>query len=184
MLNEKRLSILANHSWKLVLPLSLRNGLVSFHQRHFWSHSTRHRGCWSVIFKLFFFSFKIDWFFTENVSGWYRCHSSGYVYDIPIWVVVAQWFRYEIVVTNSISRPVPILIVPNVLVGLGCTISSSRTRRFTQRIYGAFHDQCLVFMFHKLNSYVELTKNIICCSAWVLSFVALQIDFGFYFFVK
>lgn len=81
----------------------------------------------------------------NRYAGWHRRNSSCYVHDILIWMVVTEWFRHEVIATNGIGRPLQILLVPNVLVGLGGTLSSSRTCRFAQRIYCTIHDQRLVF---------------------------------------
>lgn len=47
-------------------------------------------------------------------TGRHCSNSSGYIYDIPVWMAVTKRFRYEIIIANK--RSLSIFIIPYILV--------------------------------------------------------------------
>lgn len=108
-------------------------------------------------------------------------HPCSNIYDIPIWMVVAQWLRYEIITANCLRCAISFLIVPHILVGMGCAFPSRRARRFATWIHRSFYDQRMGHVCRRLlghlhcqsrcihdNSVVGLNYTIlflcVCCS--------------------
>lgn len=58
-------------------------------------------------------------------------------------MAITEWIRHESVRPNWLRDTVSILIVPNVLAGLGGALSGGRTRRLAARFHLALHDQRL-----------------------------------------
>lgn len=112
----------------------------------------------SCFFPFFFPNNLTEFYFeirqsTQRNTGGHCSNSSSNIYDIPIRMVIAEWIRYEIITT--IKCTISILIIPYILVGVGCTISSRRSCWFAARIYSTIYDECVGDVCCRILGYIH-----------------------------
>lgn len=105
-------------------------------------------------------------------TGGHCSNSSGHIYDILVRMVVTEWFWYEIVIT--IECTISIFIVPNILVGLGCTFPSRCSCWFTARIYCSIYDKRVGDVCCRVLGYVSIFRMIEKQNTHLISFLIYQ----------